>query len=319
MASAFCCASSSTEPEVLGVPGRLAGDLLEDERVDLGQRMVARQVPERVREARVAARVVERVPRLVEEGLVVVEAALRSGDQVHDLRRVRGDDAGARRLLRAVVEVELDARLVREVEAEVRERVHAHLDGAILRVRALERRQPAHVRDVERGRSRLALVAEEPLEPAVAQDRVVAGALVAGLGELGGELAQRDSLLVLVALDRVGDSGEVGRELVLVAQEVAPALVELRGSVGLDVAELVTVAVLGHDRELRLSRTQRHLLALERDALGQDRVLELVLALGELLVGHTALAGEAQPRDPLPLVAVGTCLPRRAARRAARG
>ena len=159
---------------------------------------------------------------------------------------------------------------------------------------------------MERGRSRLALVAEEPLEPAVAQDRVVAGALVAGLGELGGELAQRDSLLVLVALDRVRDSGEVGRELVLVAQEVAPALVELRGRVGLDVAELVTVAVLGHDRELRLSRTQGHLLALERHALGQDRVLELVLALGELLVGHTALAGEAQPRDPLPLVAVGT-------------
>ena len=106
----------------------------------------------------------------------------------------------------------------------------------------LERREATHVGDVEGGRSRLALVAEEPLEPAVAQDRVVAGALVAGLGQLGGELPQRDALLVLVALDRVGDPGEVGRELVLVAQELAPALVELRGRVGLDVAELVAVA-----------------------------------------------------------------------------
>ena len=43
------------EPEVLGVPAGLAGDRLEDERVDLGQRVVARKVAERVREVRIAA------------------------------------------------------------------------------------------------------------------------------------------------------------------------------------------------------------------------------------------------------------------------
>jgi hypothetical protein len=82
---------------------------------------------------------VQGVAGLVQEGLVVVEAALGPRDQVHDARRIRRDHAGARRLLRPVVEVEADIRVVLEVEAEALDRVHADLDGAFLRVRRLER------------------------------------------------------------------------------------------------------------------------------------------------------------------------------------
>ena len=84
------------EPEVLGVPARLSRDRLDDVAVDLGQRVVARQLAERVRELGIDARVVERVPGLVQERLVVVEAALSARDQVDDVRRVRGDHAGTR-------------------------------------------------------------------------------------------------------------------------------------------------------------------------------------------------------------------------------
>ena len=66
---------------MLGVPARLPRDRVEQERVDLGEGMVAREPTEREGQSRIAARVVERVPRLVEERLVVVEAALRAGDR----------------------------------------------------------------------------------------------------------------------------------------------------------------------------------------------------------------------------------------------
>ena len=104
---------------MLGMPAGLARDRLEDERVDLGQRVVAREVAEGVGKVGVAARVVERVPGLVQKRLIVVQPALRTRDQVDDVRRVRGDHAGTRRLLRAIVEVEPDALLVGEVEAEL--------------------------------------------------------------------------------------------------------------------------------------------------------------------------------------------------------
>ena len=100
------------------VPFRLARDRLEDERVDLGKGVVAREVPEGVRKIRVAAGVVECVTRLVEEGLVVVQAPLGARDQMDDVRRVGGDHTGARRLLRPIVEVELDPRVAGQVEAE---------------------------------------------------------------------------------------------------------------------------------------------------------------------------------------------------------
>ena len=45
---------------------------------------------------RVAAGVVQRVPGLVQERLVVVQAALRARDQMHDLRRIARDHARTR-------------------------------------------------------------------------------------------------------------------------------------------------------------------------------------------------------------------------------
>src|SRR4029453_18092185 len=91
-----------------------------------------------------------------------------SRDQVHDARRIRRDHAGAWRLLRPVVEIEADVRLVLEVEAEALDRVHADLDGAVLRVRRLERGETPQVGDVVRGRHLCALRAEHPPDPAVA-------------------------------------------------------------------------------------------------------------------------------------------------------
>ena len=114
------------------VPTGLARDRLEDVRVDLRQRVVARDAAERVRAAAGStARVVERVAGLVEEGLVVGEATLRARDQVDDLRRVGGDHAGPRALLRPVLEVEADVRDRLELEPERAHRLEADLDGAL--------------------------------------------------------------------------------------------------------------------------------------------------------------------------------------------
>ena len=85
-------------------------------------------------------------------------------------------------------------------------------------------------------------------------------------------------------------------------------------------AELFALRVVRQDGELRLRGVQRQLLALERQPRREDRVLELVLARRELRVDDAALAGPAQPIEPLPLVRVGRRRPRpREARRAAAG
>ena len=164
------------QPEVERVPTRLLGDGLDDVGVDLRQRMVARERAERPREARVAARVVERVPGLMEERLIVGEPALRARDQVDDLRRVGRDHASARVLLWPILEVEPAVRDRPEIEAQRANRLDTHLDGAVLGVRRLERReapQPAEVR----ARGQLGVRrAEQALEPTLAQPRV----LVAG-------------------------------------------------------------------------------------------------------------------------------------------
>ena len=122
------------------------------------------------------------------------------------------------------------------------------------------------------------------------------------------ELAQRDALLLLVALDRVGDARELGGELLAGAQQLEP--------VGLNAAlasawispELLAVGVLRQHGQLRLRVPQRHLLALERDALGQHAVLELVLALDERRRDEPALARLAQAVEQLALVALGALL-----------
>src|SRR5262249_36700299 len=66
------------------------------------------------------------------------------------------------------------------------------------------------------------------------------------------------------------------------------------------------VGVVGEHGQLGLRGPERKVLALERDPRGEDRVLELVLALGELLVRDAGLALEPQPEDPLVLVAFRT-------------
>jgi len=76
----------------------------------------------------------------------------------------------------------------------------------------------------------------------------------------------------------------------------------------LELAELVAVTVSGQDGELRSRGAKRQLLAEERHARGQDRVLELVLPLGELGRDEPALAGFAEPVQPFLLVAVGLLL-----------
>src|SRR6478672_13077095 len=82
------------QAEVLLVPLRLARDRLDDVRVDLRQRVVARDAAEDVGQRRVTPGVVQRVPGFVQERLIVVQATLRARDQVHDLRRVARDHAG---------------------------------------------------------------------------------------------------------------------------------------------------------------------------------------------------------------------------------
>ena len=93
--------------------------------------------------------------------------------------------------------------------------------------------------------------------------------------------------------------------------------VERRGCVGLQRAELLAVGVVVEHRELRLRAAQRHLLALPRHARGEDLVLELVLGLGELGRGKTALAGLPQPVQALALVCVRRLLLALAQRRRA--
>ena len=136
------------------------------------------------------------------------------------------------------------------------------------------------------------------------------GALVACHSQLLGERSDRDALLLLVSLDRIDGPRELGRELVLGAHQLSPSFVEAGGRIAVHFAELLAVAVRRQDGEPGLCRPERDLFALERDALGEDRVLECVLALRELLVGNPGLALLAQAIETLGLVAVGLLLGR---------
>ncbi len=303
VASAFSCACAGSRPKWCSCQLRLARDGLEDVRVDLGERMVARDAAERVRQRGVAAAVVEGMARLVQERLVVVQPALRAGDEMHDLRRVARDHARAGRLLRAILEVEPDVRLRLEVEAERGQRREADVRRAVLRVGRLERRQPAHERRVVARGDVLPLLAQQPLEPPLAQPLVGGPRGDARRFERGRQLPQGDALLVLVALDRARDSGVLRRQRLPGLRELEPVGVEARARRGLDPAQLLAVGVDGQDRKLRLCGAKRQLLALERNAVGEEPVLELVLPLRELGGDEAALAGLAQAEEQLPLVA----------------
>jgi hypothetical protein len=223
---------------------------------------------------------------------------------VHDLGRIRRDDAGARVLLRPVVEVEPDARLACEIEAEVLERLEAHRHGLVLREHVRERRHAPDVGDVSARRLVLPLLTEQPVDPALAEPRPRIRLALGGVRERRGERAQVYPLHVLAPLHRIGFARQIGLELVAAPHEVEPAVVERRRGVGRERPELVARGVLVEERELGLRHAERHGLAAEVDALGEHGVLELVVGLGQLERDEPALARVAQAHEPLALVTV---------------
>ena len=235
----------------------------------------------------------------MEEGLVVVEAALGAGDQVHDARRVGGDDAGARRLLRPVLEIRADPGLGLEVEAEPLEGGEADGDASLLRVDRLERREPPDPRHVRRGRRLVALGPEQAVEPALALGRERRRALDARAVDRVENRAERHPLLVLVAGDGIDDARDVRFEPVAGDEQRAPFLVEGRRDREHRVPERVAARVLGLEREPGLGRPQRQLLPVPGDARGEQGVLERVLLLGELARHDALLARQAQSGDRL--------------------
>src|SRR6266513_2738370 len=133
--------------------------------------------------------------------------------------------------------------------------------------------------------------AEQPFEPALAQPRVLALGGVRRPAQHVLELAERNLLLGLVARD----------------EELAALLVEASVELPHQLAELVALSVLRDDGEPRLRRPQGQPLAVERQPGREDRVLELVLARGELGFDDAGLARSAQPVEPFLLVG-GGCL-----------
>jgi hypothetical protein len=157
---------------------------------------------------------------------------------------------------------------------------------------------------VVRGRRGLALGAEQPLEPALAEALERFGGGGARAVEDRGQLWQRDALLLLVPLNRVGDPRQLGSQVFVCRQQLEPVVVEARGRVAVEDAELLASVVLGEDCQHRLGGAQRHFLTAERHAGGEDCVLELVAALRELSGRDAGLTCLAQAVDPLALLAV---------------
>jgi hypothetical protein len=112
---------------------------------------------------------------------------------------------------------------------------------------------------------------------------------------------ERESVarLRLVAGDRVVDPRHRGLELVARREQRPPLVVEAGRHLEDAGAERVPAAVVRLGGEARLRRPQRELVAVPGDASGEQRVLELVLALGELAVDEAFLALEAETGDRL--------------------
>ena len=120
--------------------------------------------------------------------------------------------------------------------------------------------------------------------------------------ERDGQLAQRDPLLLLVALDRVGDAGQLRGELLLGGEQLEPVGVEARARLRLELAELLAIAIGRQHRELCLRVRGAAFPAPECDPLGEQPVLELVLALDELRRDEAGLARLAQAVEQLALL-----------------
>ena len=129
-------------------------------------------------------------------------------------------------------------------------------------------------------RLRVALRAEDAVEPAVAHAVVRVGRHVGRSDERALELAQRDRLLLVGARDRIGLAGDVDLQLLGDGEQLEPVRIELRRLRPLEVAELLTVCVRIEHGETRLRGAQRQLLALEGHARADERVLERILLVG---------------------------------------
>ena len=151
-------------------------------------------------------------------------------------------------------------------------------------------------------RLRVALGAEQLVEPRVAQAAVRLRRRIRRGDEHTLELAQRDRLLLLVARDGIGLAGDLGLEPLARLEQPTPVGVEARRGRALQLAELFAIGVRLEHREPGLRGAQRQLLALEGHARPEDRVLERILLLGELGRDEAGLARLAQPVEPLALV-----------------
>ncbi len=261
--------------------------------------MVAREVPERVRQVRVAVAVVERVTGLVEERLVVVQAALRAGDQVDDLRRVGGDHAGPRRLLRPVVEVELDVRLLRRGRSRAsgacrgrpRSRAPSCRSPRAARAGAARRRGTrsappvvARPSSLSNQRSReLAVDARSPpcsprrARSESSRSEMPFSSSLRATGSGSSESSASSSSRARSSSSRSS----------LNAAEASPC----------SAAELLALRVVGHDGELRLGGAERQLLAAGRSPArrGSRSRARPRARLSSMSAIRPALAGLAQP------------------------
>jgi hypothetical protein len=84
-----------------------------------------------------------------------------------------------------------------------------------------------------------------------------------------------------------------------VPHELVPLAVEARGGLAGELAQLAARVVVLEDGELRLCGAEWKRLAPELDALGQDRVLELVRLVGELAHDDAAGTGFTEPIEAL--------------------
>ena len=296
------------EVEVLALPTRFPRDRFDQEGVDLRQRVVTREAAERVRERGVAAGVVERMPRLVQKALVVVQAPLRARDEVDDARRVGSDDARARAFLRPVVEVELDVVVAREVEAELRQRLETDGHRAVLRVEGSERRHAPQVGDVVRGRLVVPFRAENPVGPAFPKLRPRSVLRFGGGTENVCQLVQIDPLALGATPDDVGHTRELSVQGLAHPHELEPRVVEPGGGIARERAQLVPTRIVVEQGEHGLGRSEWKGLAAKLDPLGEDRVLELVGALGELRNDDSPQARFTEPVSAFTRQTDGGCV-----------
>src|SRR6476659_1625722 len=144
---------------------------------------------------------------------------------------------------------------------------------------------------------------EHALEPllAQAQERHLPG--LAGAPERVGQRAERDALLLLVPRDRVGLLRELGGELLGLPDQLQRLVVEDVARLCLEHPQLLALAVVVRDREPRLRRAERQLLAAEAHPRRELLVLERVLSFDELGGDDPALAHLPEPVELLTLVA----------------